>query len=97
MITIVDKTQVVKKSIRTNDVPRNTVFRGTIITSSGTRATGLWLHLGDYENGGPFTVGLTPRGGTDRWSDVRHYISTCSEVLDYEPVDITITIEGLAK
>lgn len=94
MITLIEKGKL-GRTIKTNDIPRNTTFYGRIVRDNGEISNrGLFLCIGSFSNSGtgPFTVSLTPRGGEGKFSNA-HYVSThCTDVFEYEPVDIEIRV-----
>lgn len=95
MITIIDAAKAAPTTIRTNDIPRNTTFKGTITSARTGRRypNGLWLNLGDgYATlEGPVVISLSKVNGS--YVSDHALISLCSAVEDYEPVDIEIHVK----
>lgn len=100
-IIVQDKRDKSGQLLRTNDIPRNTVFYGRLRSPRTGNFTPrlLWLHIGTYiDVQGPFTVSLEPRGDSTVEAAKSRYahciVTQCVEVIDYEPVDIRISVEG---
>lgn len=97
MLTVTNISNKTLPTITTNDIPVGETFRGVLVSPAGTVTKGLWLKISGVVrlvqvDGSP-TTGPCVLRLDDRNVFGNHSLySKCTEVTDYEPVDVELVV-----